>query len=327
MKLKAYKMKKIVFWVGLLFLIPTLPFAQEYPTKPINMLVALAPGGIVDSSIRVLASKAEKFLGQPFIISNNGGGGGSVAFGILAREKPDGYHLVGSPNSPLVRIPHLRSVPYRIEDFIPIMHFGTSEAGLVVRADSPWKTLKEFVEYARKNPWKVTLAIPGTGTPQHIAMEYIGKKEGIQWTMVPYSGGAPGITALLGGHVTAYSGSTVWVPHVKAGSLRLLSTNGERRMKAFPEVPTLRQLGYDYSDEAIYMVTAPKGTPLSIVKKLDDAFRKAMDDPEFVRSMEKMEIEIYYRNHEDIKKHLEEAYHRFGKMIIDLKIPKESEQK
>jgi tripartite-type tricarboxylate transporter receptor subunit TctC len=324
MKRKGWK---IISLSGILFLIPILSSAQSYPTKPINVLVGFAPGGTMDISTRVLASKAEKFLGQPFIISNNGGGGGSVALGIVAKERPDGYYLAGCTSTGLIRIPQFRPVPYKLEDFVPIMHFGAPQTGLVVKADSPWKTLKELVEYAKKNPGKVSYSSTGVGSPMHLAMEYVAKQEGIQWTHVPYPGSTPALTALMGGHVTAQSGSTEWIPQVKAGEVRLLATHGEKRMKIFPDVPTFLELGYDFINETVFMVAAPKGTPSPIVKKLEEALHKAIDDPEFIQMMERMEIEITYRNSEDTKKYLEEAYSRLGKMIIELKIPKEPEKK
>lgn len=317
----------IIFLSGLIFLIPALSFSQTYPTKPISILVGFAPGGTMDVSTRVLAGKAEKSLGQPFIITNNGGGGGSVALGIVAKEKADGYSLAGCTSTGLIRIPQFRAVPYRLEDFVPLMHFGAPQTGVVVRSDSPFKTFRELVEYGKKNPGKVTYSSTGVGSPMHLAMEYVGKQEGIQWTHVPYPGSTPALTALLGGHVTAQSGSTEWIPQIKAGAVRLLGTHGEKRMKLFPDVPTFRELGYDFINETVFMVAAPKGMPLAIVKKLEEAFHKAMDDPEFIQTMEKMEIEITYRNSEDTKKYLEEAYARLGKMITELKIPKEPEKK
>ena len=324
MKRKGWR---IIFLSGIIFLIPMLCSAQSYPTKSINILVGFAPGGTMDVSTRVLASKAEKFLGQPFLISNNGGGGGSVALGIVAKERPDGYYLAGCTSTGLIRIPQFRPVPYKLEDFVSIMHFGAPQTGVVVKADSPFKTFKDLVEYAKKNPGKVTYSSTGVGSPMHLAMEYVAKQEGIQWTHVPYPGSTPALTALMGGHVTAQSGSTEWIPQIRAGEVRLLATHGEKRMKIFPDVPTFRELGYDFINETVFMVAAPKGTPSPIVKKLEEAFHKAMDDPEFIQVMERMEIEITYRNSEDTKKYLEEAYARLGKMIIELKIPKEPEKK
>jgi len=328
MKRKGWKMGKIIsLWGLLLVSIATSSFAQEYPTKPINLLIANTPAGSVNVSLRMLASHVEKRLGQPLIISNNNAGGGSGAFAIVAKQRPDGYNLVAGASTPLVRIPQLRPVPYKFEDFVPILHYGTMESGLFVRADAPWKTLREFVEYAKKNPGKVTYGVSGTGTPQHLAMEFISMQEGgIQWILVPMPGEDNSIP-LLGGHITAASIGSVYTHHVTAGSLRLLATHGERRLKAFPEVPTFRECGYDFINETVMVVAAPKGTPLPVIQKLDDAFHKAMDDPEFVKYMGTAGNLVAYRNHEETKKYLEDAYVRLGKMIKDLKISMEPAKK
>jgi len=327
MKRLGSKMSGMVFLCGFLIslmsLIPTFSFAQQYPTKPINVIVTFAPGGTLDVSTRILASKAEKILGQPLVVSNVGGGGGSVALGQVAKKRPDGYDITSCTSTGLIRIPQLRAVPYSHEDFVPIMHFTAVQSGCVVKSDSPYKTFKDLIEYARKNPGKVTYATSGVGSPMHIAMEFVAGKEGIQWTHVPQTGGAPGLTAVLGGHVTAMSDSTEWLPHVKEGSLRLLVTHGEKRMKAFPNVPTLRDLGYDFINETVFMIAAPAGTPAPIVKMLDDALHKAMDDPEFIKTIQTLEFDVAYRNSEDTKKYLEDAYHRFSEMIKKVNLPKE----
>jgi tripartite-type tricarboxylate transporter receptor subunit TctC len=207
------------------------------------------------------------------------------------------------------------------------MHFTAVQSGVVVKSDSPYKTFKDLIEYARKNPGKVNYATSGAGSPMHMAMEYVAEKEGIQWTHVPYAGGAPGLAAVLGGHVTAMSDSTEWLPHVQEGSLRLLVTHGERRMKSFPNVPILRDLGYDFINETVFMIAAPKGTPPAIVKKLDEALHKAMDDPEFIKTITNLEFDVAYRSSEDTKKYLDDAYNRFGVMIKKLNITKEPEKK
>jgi tripartite-type tricarboxylate transporter receptor subunit TctC len=328
MKQKGWKAGKIILGCGLLLmLLPGISFAQPYPTKPINLIVTFPPGGTLDTSTRILAIKAEKILGQPVIVSNVGGGAGSVALGQAAKKRPDGYDITSCASTGLIRIPQLRAVPYSHEDFVPIMHFTSVQSGLVVKSDSPYKTLKDLVEYARKNPGKVNYATSGAGSPMHMAMEYIADKEGIQWTHVPYAGGAPGLTAVLGGHVTAMSDSTEWLPHVKEGSLRLLVTHGERRMKSFPNVPTLRDLGFDFINETVFVIATPKGTPPAIVKKLEEAFHKAMEDPEFIRTIQNLEFDVAYRNSEDTKKYLEDAYNRFAVMIKKLNITKEPEKK
>jgi tripartite-type tricarboxylate transporter receptor subunit TctC len=310
----------VAIFVGL-FTVAAL--AQDYPTKPINLTVTFAPGGTLDVSTRILALKAEKILGQPVVVNNVGGGGGAVALGQVAKKKNDGYDLTSCTSTGLIRIPQLRAVPYSHEDFVPIMHFTAVQSGLVVKADSAYKTPKDLIEFARKNPGKVTYGTPGAGSPMHMAMEFIAMKESIQWTHVPFTGGAPGVTALLGGHVTALSESTEWLPHVKEGTLRLLATHGEKRMSAFPNVPTLREIGYDFINETVFLIAAPKGTPPAVVSKLDAAFKQAMDDPEFIKTIKTLEFEVTYRNAADTKAYLEDAYKRFGEMIKKLNIQKE----
>jgi tripartite-type tricarboxylate transporter receptor subunit TctC len=315
---------RMIVVCGLLFLlVPALTFGQDFPTKPISMIVTFAPGGTLDIGARILASKAEKFLGQPVIVSNVGGGGGSVALGQMKSKAPDGYTISCCTSTGLIRIPQLRSVPYGPEDFVPIMHFAAVQSGVVVKSDSPFKTFKDLVEYARKNPGKVTYATSGAGSPMHMAMEFVATKEGIKWTHVPQTGGAPGLAAVLGGHVTAMSDSTEWLPHVKEGSLRLLATHGERRMRSFPDVPTFRDLGYDFINETVFMMAAPKGTPAPVIKKLDEAFKKAMEDPQFVKTITNLEFDVAYRNSADTKAYLDDAYKRFAEMLQKLGIKKE----
>jgi tripartite-type tricarboxylate transporter receptor subunit TctC len=323
MKLKGLKIVKGIFLCGLLLVAaPLSAFAQGYPSKPVSVIVTFAPGGTLDTATRILATNAEKFLGQPIVVSNVGGGGGSVALGQMAHKRPDGYEITSCTSTGLIRIPQLRAVPYSLDDFVPIMHYAAVQSGVVVKSDSPFKTFKDLVEHGRKNPGKVTYATSGVGSPMHIAMEFVGMREGIKWTHVPQTGGAPGLAAVLGGHVTAMSDSTEWLPHVKEGSLRLLVTHGEKRMRAFPDVPTLRDLGYDFINETVFMLAAPKGTPADVIKKLDESFHKAMDDPKFIQTIANLEFDATYRNSQDLKKYLDEAYIAFGEMIKKLDLPK-----
>ncbi len=307
--------------VSFIMFFPAASLAQTYPTKPLSVLVTFAPGGSSDSMTRVLSSKAEKILGQPISVENNGAGGGAVGLGILAKARPDGYKISQCVSITLIGIPQFRAVAYTLDDFVPIMQYATGETGLAVRADAPYKTLKEFVEYAKKNPGKVTYSTTSIGSTTHLVMEYIGKKEGIQWTHVPFPGFSECLTALLGGHVTAVSGDTTWIPYVKEGTLRLLGTHGEKRMKIFPNVPTFREQGYDYVNPTTYVLVAPKGTPQPIVKKLEDAYHKAMDDPDFIRVADGFNNPILYRNSEDTLKFLKQQYAAIGKMINDFNIP------
>jgi tripartite-type tricarboxylate transporter receptor subunit TctC len=302
--------------------VPGLLFAQDYPTKPINLAITSSVGGTVDTTGRILADKVEKILGQKVIVTNNGGGGGSIAMTALAKEKPDGYHIAYGPNSPLCEIMYLRKMPYTLDDFVPIMQCAEPEAGFVVRSDAPWNTYKELIEYARKNPGKVTYTVTNTKNPMALAMAYVGEKEKIKWTAIPVPKGNPNMP-LLGGHVTGFSSVTSWKRHVDAGKMKPLVTYGEKRMKAFPDVPTLLDLGYDFVAMSFFMVVAPKGTPPSIVNKLDKAFKEAMNSSDFIDFMNKREIKIAYRNAADTKTHLVDAGKRMEKMIVELNIQKE----
>jgi tripartite-type tricarboxylate transporter receptor subunit TctC len=310
-----------VTWSG------TLWGQSAFPTRPINILISFSAGGVVDTSTRALIGKAEKFLGQPFVATNNGGGGSTVAAGIVAKQRPDGYNLLSCTSTTLIRIPQYRKVPYSLDDFVPIMQHASTESGLAVRTDSPFKTVKDLVEFARKNPGKVTYSTLGIGSPMHLSMEYIAKQEGITWTHVPYPGSMPSVTALLGGHVTATSASTEWKPFVLEGRLRLLATHGEKRMKNFPNVPTLKELGYDIYNDTTFMIVAPKGTPTPIVKKLEDALHKAWADQEYIDTLNKIDHVPAFRNSEDTRKFLDVAFQVNGKWIAELKIPKEQEEK
>jgi tripartite-type tricarboxylate transporter receptor subunit TctC len=154
-------------------------------------------------------------------------------------------------------------------------------------------------------------------------MEFVAQQEGIKWTYVTFSGGPEAMSNVLGGHVNAMSDSAEWLPHVKSGDLRLLATHGEKRMKDFPDVPTFRELGYNYVNPVVFLLAVPKNTPPGIVKTLDDALHQAADDPEFVKTLEKMDMTVIYRNSEDAKKYLQTAYGMIGKMIKDFNLPTE----
>ena len=325
MKTKRWNVgRSVLLSVLLLICLPTLSRPQNYPTRPVNILCAFGAGTSVDIAGRVLANKAEKFLGQPFIFGNNPAGGAMVAPSLVAKEKPDGYHLVLSTSVGLAWIPQFRKVHHKYEDFTMIMQWGRPQDGLVVRADAPYKTLKEFVEYARKNPGKVTYNSTGKGSPKQVALDFIAKQENVKFSFIPYDADNLALSALMGGHVDASAVSTTFIPYVQQGKLRLLATYGEdRRMKTFPDVPTLREAGYDFFEPATFLIAGPKNMPPAIVNKLDEAFRKAMDDPEFIKIMTTTEIEISYRNPAQLTKFIADLYATTNKLIKELNLPKE----
>ena len=302
--------------------------AQEYPARPITLLISYAPGAGMDVFGRILAQGATKSLGQEFIPVNKPGGGGAVAAGILVGSKGDGYTILTVSSSTFTSAPHLESVPYDPhKDFVPIIQFGALNTGMIVRSDSPHKSLKELIAFSRTNPGKVSYGIPGVGTAPHLAMEYIMDVEKVNIAVIPFAGGGPAATALLGGHVTSSGVSTSgFLSHLKAGKVQALATFAGKRLKLTPEVPTLVELGYPYGAfEEIYLMVAPKGTPPAIVKKLEDAFRKAMETPEFRTTAESFNsYEANPLSGQELKKYIEDRYTREGEIIRKAKLGKQN---
>lgn len=312
---------RIIVWG--LFLIPALSFAQEFPTKPVTLRSTFGAGTIPDVAYRVLLNRVEKALGQPFVVINDTTGGGMIAMNTIAKEKPDGHNLLLGTTTTFVWTPQFRKANFKYQDFVQVMQFGKGVVGMAVRADAPYKTLKELIEYSKKNPGKISYSATAKGHPKQVGPEIVAKQSGVDWNFIPYDADNLALTALLGGHVDICSSGTSWIPYVQQGKVRLLATYTDTRMKTFPEIPTLRELGYNFIDPAVYVIAAPKGTPASTVKKLDDALHKAMGDPEFLSLMAKGELEVIYRNSADLNKYVEQLYDSISKMIVDFKLPKE----
>ena len=315
-------MKKTFFVavLGCLFL-SGVAYAQDFPTKPINLLVGYPAGGSTDLSVRALAAEAAKILKQPIIVSNVAGAAGTLVLGRVKAEKPDGYTIFNAPTANFCRIPHLQAVPYDpLKDFTFIMQYGLYQYGLVVRADSPWKTFEEFVDYAKKNPRKVNYGTSGLGTGQHLAMEYLANKEKIAWNHVPFPGGLQAVTALLGGHVQAASQTTEWKEHGNAGTLRLLVVWTDQRLKAFPNVPTLREKGYPFAVHSALSFMGPAGMPKAAVEKLQNAFAKAMESKPFIDVMDKFDMPPAYLDSDALTKLVQKDYAETGELIKTLGI-------
>jgi tripartite-type tricarboxylate transporter receptor subunit TctC len=274
--------------------------AQQYPSRPVTFLVPWPPGGSTDLVMRSLSTLAEKHLGQRIVIENKPGVSGTMGAQALAGgARPDGYTVAQMPIT-VFRLPHMMKTPYDpAQDFTWIIHLTGYTFGVVVRADSPHKTWGDLIAWAKANPGKLTYATPGNGTSLHIGMETIAARDGVKWEQVPFKGYAEGAIALLGGHVMAHADSTGWAENVNAGKLRLLVTWGGQRTKRWPNVPTLKDLGYPMVMNSPFGLAGPKGMDPAVVKVLHDAFKKAMDEPEFKATLEKFDQEAYYLNSAD----------------------------
>ena len=287
-------------WFG--FFIATAVNAQNFPERPVTLIVPYSAGGATDVAMRALADAAAKHLGQRVIVENRTGAGGTLGPASMVNAKPDGYLISQMPIT-VFRMPYMMKTNFDpLTDFTWIIHVSGYTFGVAVRADSPWQTWQEFIAYARANPGKVTYSTPGHGTSLHITMEEIATREGIQWLQVPYKGAADALIALRGGHVTAMADSTTWGEMVDAGQLRLLVTWGENRTRRWPNVPTLKELGYGIVSNSPYGLASPKGMDPKVVKILHDAFKKAMDDPAYQKVLERLDQDNVYLNSEDYAK-------------------------
>jgi tripartite-type tricarboxylate transporter receptor subunit TctC len=297
----------------------------EYPEKPISLMVGFDVGGTADLSTRALCAAAEKHLGQPIVVENRGGGGGIVAFSVLANAKPDGYTLASGTSSGIIRGPQIQKVPFKpLKSFTSIIGFCAPETAIVVKKDAPWNTLKEFVDYAKQNPGKIKYGTTGIASAQEQAILTIEKKDGIKWTHIPYKGSLQAITPLLGGHIDAASVSTEFIPYVQSGQLKLLATHGEKRMARYPDVPTMKELGYDFVNETIFSIHAPAGLPPETFKKLETAFAKATKNEEFKAVLAKLDLAPIYYNGKAYDEYLKSGWEKIGKVMKEAGIIKEA---
>jgi tripartite-type tricarboxylate transporter receptor subunit TctC len=303
---------------------PSLVLSADFPTRPINLLVPYGVGGPVDLTGRALADIAKEILGQPIVVVSKPGGGGIIAQSIVAKEKPDGYNLAITSNIAFTQIPQMREVTFDpLNDFEFIIEHMTMVGGVVCRSDSPWKSMKDLVAYCKQNPGKVTYGAPGTGGASHIGAEIIAAKEGIKWRMVPFDGSVKVVSALLGKHVDlAICDLIPWKSHVKSGDLRILAIEGIGRGEDFPNAITFEELGYDTTVGASFGVVAPKGTPKEIVKKLHDAFKKAIEDPRYEETCKKLGTFKTYASGEEFFKKIKKEYEVRGKILRELGLAK-----
>ena len=290
--------------------------AQTFPGRPVTFLVPWPPGGSTDIVMRSIATIAEKHLGQRIVIENKPGVSGTLGAQALAQSaKPDGYTIAQMPIT-VFRLPAMMKTNFDPStDFTYIVHLTGYTFGVVVRADSPHKTWGDLVAWAKANPGQLTYATPGNGTSLHITMEDIAQREGIKWTQVPYKGYAEAAQGLLGGHVDAHADSTGWAEQVNSGRLRLLNTWGTARTNRWPNVPTLKDLGYPIVSNSPYGLAGPKGMDPAVVKVLHDAFKKALDDPEFQKMLDKFDQDVYYLNSADYAAFAKKTYDEEGASI------------
>jgi tripartite-type tricarboxylate transporter receptor subunit TctC len=296
--------------------LPPHAVAQEYPARPITLIVPFPAGGPTDLALRALGEAASKHLGQPVIIENKSGGAGTVGPATMAATgKPDGYTIAQMPVT-VYRLPLMQETTWKPEDFTYIIHLTGYVFAHIAAADTPFKTWKDVVEYAKANPGKVTYGSSGTGGSPHLGTEQIAEKDGIKLTHVPFKGAAELHAAVAGGHVMVGAGGASSKQIVDAGKARFLNVWTAKRQKSFPEVPTLQEIGYPFVIDSPFGIAGPKGMDPKVVQKLHDAFKKAIEDPEVVKVLDRFEMVPNYKNSVDYKLAVDEQI-RLEKALLE----------
>ncbi len=313
--------KNFLIFSGVLVLLLTLFSAQTFaafPDKPINYLLAFDPGGESDITARLQQKALEDVLGVKVIISYKTGGGGASGWSELVRSRPDGYTIAGHNLPHIILQPLQRgNAGYQTEQLQNIYFFESTPNILAVRKDSPFKTVKDLVEYARKNPEAVTIGGSGSFTANHLGTLEFQKITGTKLTYIPFSGSGTALPALLGSNVTALMTYTTMGASYK-DQVRILAVAAEKRSPALPDVPTFKELGYDYVEGAYRGVAAPPGTPPEVIKALEKAFDKVMHDPQVIKKMNEMAFDIEYIGAEESRKLVEQRTKYYKEMLEEL---------
>jgi len=311
------KMFLAIFLIPLMVAIPL--YGAEFPTKEVQIIIPWSAGGATDLIFRALGATTGKYLGQAVVVVNKPGGAGAVGYTEAMKAQPDGYTLT-SGITPLTILPHNVKTAFTYKDFEPVINVVKDPGMFLVRSDAPWKSLNEFLDYAKKNPDMITVGNSGAGGGVHLIALAFEKAAGVKFNHIPFAGGGPSVTALLGGHVNADSVSPPeGIEHVKAGKLKIIALFSETRFEMFPDVPTVKEQGVDFAMGQWRGLIAPKGTPPDVIKKLHDAFKKGMDDPVFQKNAKDMAINLHHLDPEAFGKLMAHDHESFGKLIKEMK--------
>jgi tripartite-type tricarboxylate transporter receptor subunit TctC len=291
-----------------------------YPTKPITMIVPFPPGGLADTVGRPVAEAMARDLGQPVVIENKGGAGGGIGMAQASKAAPDGYTVLMALSSYSV-LPEAdlllgRQQMYAYNSLRPIARFTADPTVLAVRADAPWKSVKDFVEDARKRPGAINFGSSGNYGTMHVPMEILKQVAGVSMTHIPYTGAGPAVVALLGGQVDALStGPATVLQHVKAGKIRVLGHWGNTKLETMPEVPSLKQAGYNAEYAQWSGLFVPAGTPEPVVQRLRQAARAAANDQKVKDVIMNAGSPILYQDAPDFEKYVQSDVRRMASVV------------
>jgi tripartite-type tricarboxylate transporter receptor subunit TctC len=335
------KTKRILVFMGLLgigiMLVQSTDIAgakdPDYPTKPITLFIAYGVGGTTDMTFRAFGEAASKHLGQPIVYINRAGAGGTLAAMAIMTSKPDGYSIATVTASNMFFAPFSDESPYKdLNGFSFITNIGNYLYPFMVKADAPWKTWKEFIEWAKKNPRAAKIALAGAKSVDSHAfvLTQIEKREQVEFSYIPMKSTAEVLSATLGGHITVctFSFAPVSAEYLKEGKLRVLTYLGTQKVPDFENVPTTQEL-YGISIPNLVGIVGPKGLPDYVMNKLNDAFAKAVKDPSFIKFMHQTSTPIVYMDRNEMSKYVQETFSKTGSVIKMLKAEeaKEKEKK
>ncbi|HSQ03732.1 MAG TPA: tripartite tricarboxylate transporter substrate binding protein [Burkholderiales bacterium] len=296
-------------------------FAQEhFPSRPVTLIEPFPPGGFVDLTARPLAASMEKFLKQPVVVSNRPGASGAIGTALVANAKPDGYNALITAST-ISMVPEAdklfdRKPAYTLNQFAPIALIWTEPTYLIVRSESPWKSVKELVADARQRQGQLSYSSSGLYGVLHIPFEMFAVAAGIKMRHLPTNGGGPALTALLGGHVDmTAAGPATLTPHIKSGKIRALAGWGAKRHELLPDIPTFMELGYNIEYYTWVALFAPVETPEATMKVLRDAVHKSVEDPDFKATMVKLNTPLHYLDAPEFQKFWDSDAKRIAEVI------------
>lgn len=294
-------------------------FAIAYPTKPVILMVAYPAGGSTDIGARVVAALAEKEMGQPLVVANKAGAGGQIGWTELARQKPDGYYI-GFINLPAINTVILdpeRKATFDMDSFTPIINQVFDPGVIYVKPDGPYKTLKDLIDDAKKRPGEIRAGTTGILSDDHLAILMLEDAAKVKLRIVHFDGDSPQVTALMGGQIdVSFLNVGGLTPRVKAGQLRALLVMDREKCKFYPDVPTSVELGYPtVISSSTRGIIGPKGLPEPIVKQLQSTFKKAMEDPEHVKNMDKAGLGIKIMMGDEYVKYIKDVHEKVKKLV------------
>ncbi len=310
--------KRIVLWIFSLsfvysVLTLSLPIAsaseEKYPTRPVNIIIAYSPGGMLDLQAKLIGDKLAEILGVPFLRIHKPGAGGTLGASLAARAEPDGYTMFVGTSSGLVLSPIVKTLDYKLGDFIPLGIYARGSVFFAVKANAKWKNLGEFVEEAKKQAGEMKVSSFGKLTTAEFVIEEFSKQAGIKLKHVPYKGCPEAITALLGGHVDG-NFCTTSTGQLEAGSIKILAVADYERSKVLPNVKTFKEFGFDVSLPIWYSLFVPNRTSPRIVEKLSNAMQEIFSryPQELREGLRRLEVSATFHNSSDSSKIFEEDY-------------------